>query len=136
MHKLTVVLMTMLLVLSPSVFAGTSRPSAQALSWYLEAQGKLSGASIRTRQLPNGTFEIFEWRVTGVPQPTDTEVNIIIDNYKASLIQDATDKALDKLVRNTAEANLKNTPRTENSIVGLRNRIANIERFLFGNAAQ
>ena len=142
MYKLT--LLTTLVVLfttgpigrSPIAIASTVRSPATALEWNLDRQGKFDGASVRTRQLPDDTWEIFEWRVLNTTQPTDVEVDQIIDNYELAEAARLVDAAADILTRDAAAAILKSTPRTEVSVVGLRNRVAEIERYLFGEEAQ
>ena len=54
---------------------------AYALQWYLQKQGKFDGASIRTRQLATGEFELFEWKVEGMEKPTENEIKSIMVQY-------------------------------------------------------
>lgn len=54
---------------------------AYALQWYLRKQGKFDGASIRTRQKDDGSFELFEWKVEGMEKPTENEIKSIMVQY-------------------------------------------------------
>ena len=54
---------------------------AYALEWYLRKKGKFDGASIRTRQLEDGSFELFEWKVYGMEKPSDEEIKSIMVQY-------------------------------------------------------
>ena len=57
------------------------KPSAIALEWWLRTQGKFDGAIVCTKEI-NGKFEIIEWKVLGVSQPTNAEVEKIIKDYE------------------------------------------------------
>lgn len=53
-----------------------NKPCAFALEWWLRGQNKFIGANIRTV----GNV-ITYWSADGVPQPTDEQVNQIVENY-------------------------------------------------------
>lgn len=90
-------LLTFLLLFQTTFsFASVSRPPAQALEWWLNTQGKFKGSSVCTAQNENGNFSITKWNVDGINQPTDKELDKIIDDYISSVAQniqtDATQK--------------------------------------------
>ncbi len=70
------------LLFSPIAHA-TTKPSAYALSWWVNEQGK--AGTIRTAQ-KDGQYVITEWGVTGVPQPTDAEIVQIIKDYEKDYV--------------------------------------------------
>ena len=54
---------------------------AYALEWWIKGLNKFDGASIRTRQLEDGSFELFEWKVYGMEKPSDEEIKSIMVQY-------------------------------------------------------
>ena len=54
---------------------------AYAIQWYLKKIGKFDGASVRTRQKEDGSFELFEWKVDGMEKPSDEEIKSIMVQY-------------------------------------------------------
>ena len=77
--------------------------SAHALMWWLKGQDKFDGANVRTRQLEDGTWEVFEWNANGVPQPSEAEINTIIANYNARTKEEWEKTTEEKLADLTAE---------------------------------
>lgn len=72
---------------------------ANALEWWLRNQGKFDGAIVCTQEdsiqnengvfVGTGYFTITKWVVDGVNQPTDDQVNQIIIDYQADLVDHA-----------------------------------------------
>jgi len=76
---------------------------ADALYWKYYKEG----SSIRTRQLEDGSWEIFEWRITdNTPQPSEAEILKCLEDYKLHLTQSKQSK---KLKRESVLAKLKIT---------------------------
>lgn len=74
-----------------------SKPCAAALELWLRDQDKFEGATVRTRKLKNGNWEIFEWKVDGVEKPKDKEVENIIKQYENKIIEK---QQLEEKIRN------------------------------------
>ena len=83
--KIMIMFLAILIFLSPVSFAATNRPSALALEWWLRGQNKVIGAEVCTKQRQDRKFEITCWDANGVSQPTNAELDIIIDGYEAFL---------------------------------------------------
>ena len=73
-----------------------SRAPALALEWHLRALGKLQNARVNTEETESG-YRITAWAVTGVSQPTDAEVETIINQYTAARDTDAAARRTRKL---------------------------------------
>jgi len=82
--KKYIIAILIILIALPAI-ASTIKPPAAALEWWLRGQGKFEGANVSTRQNPDGTYSITTWSVSGVTQPTDSEVDQIITNYEAAV---------------------------------------------------
>ena len=54
---------------------------AYALEWYLRKLGKFEGASVRTKQLDDGSYELFEWKVDGMEKPSEEDIKAIMVQY-------------------------------------------------------
>ena len=72
----------LIILIALSAFASIIKAPSSPLEWWLRSQGKFDGASVCTKQNPDGTFSITKWIVNGVKQPTDSEVDQIIANYE------------------------------------------------------
>jgi hypothetical protein len=96
MKKFISFLVLMNLVIVSMAFADTSRPPAAALEWWLRALGKFEGAKVSTAELPNGTYRVTQWNVKGVGQPNDVQVEAIMNQYDAYLVEDAKEKAIEE----------------------------------------
>lgn len=81
-----------LLLTTISAMADT-RPCAIAIEWWLTNQGKFQGSSISTKESPEGSnrFIITQWNVPGVNQPTDKEIEQIIEDYNVYINQKLSD---------------------------------------------
>ena len=68
-------------------FADT-RSSAMALEWWLKDQGKVKGSTVCTKDASEGSNRcvITDWKVPGVPKPTEALIVQIIDYYDSFLI--------------------------------------------------
>lgn len=75
-----------------------TRPSAQALEWWLRKQGKFDNVTVRTEEIEEGTnrFKITAWEVPGIKKPTDQEVEQIIDEFESSKTLKASKMNTDK----------------------------------------
>lgn len=62
-----------------------TRFSAHAIEWWLKNLGKFNGAKIRTNETYQGSglFEITQWEVCGIQQPSDYELEHILADYEA-----------------------------------------------------
>lgn len=71
---------------------------AFAIEWWLKNQNKFNGASVRTQETSpgSGEFEITEWVVAGVAQPSNTEIIQIIAEYEIHCQNVEAEKALKK----------------------------------------
>jgi hypothetical protein len=81
MSKLIIFLLLASLLMPGHVYAGTDF-SAHALEWYLRKEGKYKPGCLMTRQI-KGTdkYYISEWKVDGMPQPDEIQINSIIEEY-------------------------------------------------------
>ena len=67
-----------------------TRPCSDALGWWLNNQGKLDGSSVSTKEISSTEYQITKWVVSGVTQPTDQEVEVIIDDYNTWIVKQPT----------------------------------------------
>ena len=84
MRKIVYIILAICFISTLS-FSSTDRPSAIAIEWWLRGQNKIDGAKINTKQLPDGKYEITHWEANGVSQPTNAQLEIIIDGYEQYL---------------------------------------------------
>ena len=85
MRKIIILVLIVGFLVTSFCEASTKRPSALAIEWWLRGQDKFEGAKINTQELPNGKYEITNWETNGVSQPTDAELEVIINNYEQYL---------------------------------------------------
>jgi hypothetical protein len=83
-------LLTLIIALSYPCRAAVDEPIALALEWWLRAQNKFDGVSVRTTTDSGGKYYIKEWKVPGVPQPDDTLLEQIVANHKTFLTAENT----------------------------------------------
>ena len=86
----TIITFILLLLISTTAFAFT-KPISAALEWWLKEQGAWEGAKVITKSEGN-EYVLGYWKVTGVPRPTDPEIQVILDDYEQYL----SDKQIEK----------------------------------------
>ena len=61
----------------------STKSCAMAIQWWLQKQNKFNDVSVSTKQIDKtDNFEIIKWIVPDIKQPTDDEINKIIDDYE------------------------------------------------------
>lgn len=102
----------LLILLNGLAYADTDRAPAAALEWWLRSQGKFEGAEVNTAETPQRKYRITNFKVAGLTQPTDVELEAIMDQYEAAMVvkkeQDKidTEKVLAKVKLDKAELTL------------------------------
>lgn len=62
-----------------------SKPCALPLEWWIKVvQGHSQSFNVRTKQLSDGKYELYEWAVGNIAKPTDKQVEQIIKDYEAA----------------------------------------------------
>ena len=79
--KITLIAL-LLVFISGISYAGLDKPIALALEWWLRGQNKFIGSSVSTTQDKDGKYIIMGWKVGGVEQPTDKDLEKIVSDYE------------------------------------------------------
>ena len=77
-----IILIALLLVFIAGISYAGDKPIAPALEWWLRGQDKFVGSSVSTAQDKDGKYVVIGWKVDGVEQPTDKDLEKIVSDYE------------------------------------------------------